>query len=109
MVDNEIDEPEPDMINFVTQDGIVETAVKERVDFLCDINDNVDGQDYFKNMFPTSRDVFKEKNRDVFKQTMGYVKRLKENNYNLKLSCVLVARGAEETDVEHRAVNPARG
>ena len=34
MVDNEIDEPEPDMINFVTQDGIVETAVKERVDFL---------------------------------------------------------------------------
>ena len=85
MVENEIDEPEPDMINFVTQDGIVETAVKERVDFLCDINDHVDGQDYFKNMFPTSRDVFKEKNRDVFKQTMGYVKRLKENNYNLKL------------------------
>ena len=34
MVDNEIDEPEPDMINFVTQDGIVGTAVKERVDFL---------------------------------------------------------------------------
>ena len=63
MVDNEIDEPEPDMINFVTQDGIVETAVKERVDFLCDINDNVDGQDYFKNMFPTSKDVFKEKQR----------------------------------------------
>ena len=84
MVDNEIDEPEPNMIKFVTEDGIVEIGVKERVDFLCDINDHVDGQDYFKSMFPTSKDMFKEKNRDVFKQTMGYVKRLKENNYNLK-------------------------
>ena len=66
MVDNEIDEPEPNMIKFVTEDGIVETAVKERVDFLCDIDDHDDGQDYFKNMFPTSKDVLKEKNRDVF-------------------------------------------
>ena len=57
MVDNEIDEPEPNMIKFVTEDGIVETAVKERVDFLCDIDDHDDGQDYFKNMFPTSKDV----------------------------------------------------
>ena len=77
MVDNEIDEPEPepepelDIIKFVTEDGIVEIAVKERIDFLCDINDHVDGQDYFKSMFPTSKDVFKEKNRDVFNKFLN--------------------------------------
>ena len=58
--------------------------MKERVDFLCEIDDHVNGQGYFTNMFPPSKDVFKERHRNVFKQTMQYVKKLKENNYILK-------------------------
>jgi len=86
MVDDEIDEPELDMMKFVTEDGITETAVKERVDFLCDIDDHVDGRSLFTDMFPTSKDVFKETRRDVFKQTMKYVKKLKKNNYVLNFT-----------------------
>ena len=60
MVDNEIDEPELDMIKFVTEHGITETAVKERVDFLCDIDDHVDGRSFSPTCFQHRKTCLKK-------------------------------------------------
>lgn len=67
----------------VTRDGIVETAVKESVDFIVRLGERPDvGRNIYKQVFPKSKDKAKEKT-DSFSSVVRYCQRLQQSNYKL--------------------------
>ena len=71
------------LLGRVTTDGIVETAVKESVDFIVRLGERPDvGRNIYKQLFPKSKDKAKEKT-DSFSAVVRYCQRLQQSNYKL--------------------------